>query len=104
MRIWSQIALGLEAIPHWRRRKIQLSHGRQSEHKLNRLHHPSLVVTSRIDDLPAGIWADRQGHGAVTIDVIKTILRVVFDYEDAGRRPELALRDSFDDSTECEVV
>src|ERR1700688_1486780 len=50
------------------------------------------------------VLTDDKSYGAVGIDVIGSILRVVFDYEDGSVVPVRTVRDGIDDAAECKVV
>ena len=50
------------------------------------------------------VGADDHGHGAMAIDVVEAVLRIVLDDENARVAPELAVADGLDDSPEGQVV
>ena len=99
-----QVGLVLEAVAHRRGRQVELVHRRQAEDQLDRLDHARLVVVGVIDELAPRVRADDQRHGAVAVDVVEAVLRIVLDDEDAGVLPELALADRLDDLPQRQVV
>ena len=50
------------------------------------------------------IFADDQGGGAMRIDVVGAILRVVFEDENGGVVPIRAVRNRIDDAAERQIV
>jgi len=50
------------------------------------------------------IPADDKGNRAVGVDVVATVLRVVFEDEDGGVVPVGAVRNGIDDAAERQVV
>src|SRR3954468_15997411 len=54
--------------------------------------------------MPARKRADAEQQRSVRIDVVRSILRIVFEHENCGILPIRAVRDGFDDAAEREVV
>src|ERR1700722_14517227 len=46
-----------------------------------------------VDKCVAYLWTQHKSCSAMTVDVVRAALRIVFDHKDSGRAPEGAVRD-----------
>ena len=83
-------------------------HGRRAEEGFEGTHHVDGGVEGVVDEglglRKWGIFADDERDAAMGIDVVGTILRVVFEDEDSGVVPIRATGDGVDDAADGEVV
>src|SRR5579872_2725682 len=94
-----------EKRPHWRRPKVELIHGRQTEDLLDCPSHVDLRVVSGVGDSSLlHVWADDIGRGAVTVDMVDTILAVIFLDEDRRGGPYRAVGDDVDKTAQRQIV
>ncbi len=68
------------------------------------MQHGRLVIEPADDGAALRIRADHQADGAVAVHVVEPVLRIVFDDEDAGLRPEAAAGDPFHHSSQGQVI
>ena len=68
-----------EARAHVGRDEVERAHRRQAEHQLDRLHHARLRVEGAVDRAAPRVRAGHQRDGAMAVDVIDAVLRVVLD-------------------------
>ena len=93
-----------EAVGEDRGRGVELVHGGETEDALYGVDDAGLVVEGADDLVAFGPGADDEQDGAMAIDVVPAVLRVVFVDEHGGGGPELAAADGLDDAAEGEVV
>src|SRR5206468_4047473 len=93
-----------EAIEHGGGGGVELVHGWKAQNQLDGAKEAGLVVLAGDDAAVARVRADDIGGGAVAADVVPAGLRVVFDGENAGLRPEPAAAEGFNDLAHGEVV
>lgn len=100
----SEVGLVGEAIKHGCGRGVQLVHRWNAKYELDSSQQAGLVVLGVNDGVSFGIGTGDIGGSAVAADVVPTILRVVFDGEDAGIGPEFGVADGFENFSERDVV
>src|SRR5205085_8678729 len=76
----------------------------KSQQTLNRAYEADGVVELVHESARAVVCADEERDGAMTVNVVRAVLRVVFDYEDSGVFPVRTVRDGLDDEAERVVI
>src|SRR6476659_4180846 len=94
---WSQIGRVGEAIEHGRGGGVHLIHWRQAEDEFDRSQEAGLIVLGRDDSVATGVRAGYIAGGPVAAYMVPTCLGIIFNSEDTGLFPELAVTDRFDD-------
>ena len=61
-------------------------------------------VHVRIDRVPLRVRTDHQRDAAMGVDVVGAVLGVIFQHENGGLRPELAVADRFDHASQRQIV
>ena len=102
--IWCQVERVTEASGHGRGAGVHLVHGRQTEHQLNRAHEAGLVVAVVNDSVAARVRTGHVGGRSITADMVPTGLRIVFNAENAGVFPELAVAHGFNYFSQRQIV
>ena len=102
--IRGQIGPGLKAGSHQGRKGVDLVHGRDAQHPLHGVEHGGLVIELADHGAPFGVRTDHQTERAVSIDVVESVLGIVFDDDDARLRPKPTVRYGVDDASQCEVI
>ena len=99
-----EVQTALEGGVHRSGRRIELSHGRQTQQQLHAAQHGTRGVQGAVDHTAPAVRAQNQTNGATGIDVVGTILCVVFDDEDRRLFPVGAVADAIDQLTDRPVV
>ena len=81
-----------------------MRHRLEAENQFNRPQHAAGRIHGGIHDAAFCVGADDEGNGAVSVHVVRTVLRIIFDDEDCGLRPELRVADGFDDLAEGKII
>src|SRR5205085_3310001 len=101
---WTKVRFTREDGTHRQSGCIEFVHWWHAKQFLDGPDHAGLVVVNRIDPVPFHKRADDQTHRAVPINVIDSILRVVFGNEDRGSRPIAGVRYRLDDFAESKII
>ena len=94
----------LKAREHRRRARVVLRERRQAEDEFHRADHRRGGVKRAVHAAPLHVRADDEAAGAVGIDVVGAVLRVVLDHKNRHFLPKLAVRRGFNDASKREVV
>ena len=85
-RVGRRVGGRLEGARHGPRAGVEVRHGAQAQDQLHGAEHRRGVVHGAVDRRRASRKARSEGGGAVRIDVVGAVLRVVFEHEDGGAR------------------
>ena len=103
-RVRRQHGFSLKGVEHGRGGGVVLRERRKAEDELHGAEHAGGGVECGIDVAAFCVRADHKTRGAVGVDVVGAVLRIVFDDEDRHFRPEFAARGGGDDLGEALVV
>src|SRR5947209_8617976 len=99
-----KIRVRLEARIHGPGGSIKLAHGLETQDQLDRPYHAGGRVEARIHDTPPRVRTDDEGDGAVCFDMVRTVLRIVLDYENGCIAPELAVAYCLDEPAQGQII
>src|SRR5262249_49358006 len=71
---------------------------------LDRPQHAGRTVLRVVDKMPFRKWANYQAYGAMGIDMVRAVLRIVFYHENSRLRPVLTSSHCFHELTESQVI
>src|SRR5262249_42787979 len=88
---------------------VIIVHRRQAEESLDCAHHVYGGVEGVVDKglvvfLARGVLADDEGDAAVGIDMIVSILRIVFEDHDGGIVPVWTVGDGLHNASESKII
>ena len=102
--VGAQIWFASKGVIHGSRGGIELAHGLHAEDEFHRAQHAAGGVHRGISFAEARVWAYDVSGGAMSVDVVGAALRVIFDNEYCGLRPERRFADGLNDLTDAVII
>ncbi len=103
-RVGRRDGVGLKGVEHGCGASVVLGHGREAEDQFHCADHASGRIHGAVDKVALAPGADDEADGAMGVDVVGAVLRVVFDDEDGHLIPKSAAAGGFDDAAKTEIV